>query len=45
MLSSIIRDHDQVILKKNEKIKAHEKKTAVLGAKYAKGIFFLKFRK
>lgn len=38
MLSSIVRDHEQIITKKNEKIKAHEKKTAILAAKYAKDL-------
>ena len=36
-MSSIVRDHEQIVAKKAEKIKAAEKKTAILSAKYAKG--------
>lgn len=37
MLHSIIRDHDQNLAKKNEKIRALEKSTSIVAAKYAKG--------
>ena len=37
MLNSIVRDHDQNLTKKNDKIKALEKSTSIVAAKYAKG--------